>query len=88
MGMLIAIVMLAIQNAESGGDFQYNPHLRTRTDKNYPGVAAVPDGDTKLIRTLHLEPGDLEEPILFASRDPAFRGKSAVMERVGDASDG
>ena len=53
-------VTLAIQNAESGGDFQYSPHLRTPTDENYAGVEAVLDGDPGLIRTLHLEPGDLQ----------------------------
>ncbi len=53
-------VTLAIQNAESGGEFQYSPHLRTPTDENYAGVQAVLDGDPDLIRTLHLEPGDLQ----------------------------
>ena len=53
-------VTLAIQNAESGGEFQYSPHLRTPTDENYAGVQAVLDGDSDLIRTLHLEPGDLQ----------------------------
>jgi hypothetical protein len=53
-------VTLAIQNAESGGDFEYSPHLRTPTDENYAGVEAVLDGDSRLIRTLHLEPGDLQ----------------------------
>jgi hypothetical protein len=53
-------VTLAIQNAESGGNFEYSPHLRTPTDENYSGVEAVLDGDSTLIRTLHLEPGDLQ----------------------------
>jgi hypothetical protein len=53
-------VTLAIQNAESGGDFEYSPHLRTPTDENYPGVEAVLNGDAGLIRTLRLEPGDLQ----------------------------
>jgi hypothetical protein len=53
-------VTLAIQNAESGGDFEYSPHLRTPTDENYAGVEAVLDGDPSLIRTLRLEPGDLQ----------------------------
>jgi hypothetical protein len=53
-------VTLAIQNAEAGGDFEYSPHLRTPTDENYAGVEAVLDGDTTLVRTLHLEPGDLQ----------------------------
>ncbi len=53
-------VTLAIQNAEKGGDFEYSPHLRSPTDENYAGVEAVLDGDSNLIRTLHLEPGDLQ----------------------------
>ena len=53
-------VTLAIQNAESGGDFQYSPHLRSATDENYAGVERVLDGDPALIRTLVLEPGDLQ----------------------------
>ncbi len=53
-------VTLAIQNAESGGDFEYSPHLRSATDENYAGVEAVLDGDPSLIRTLRLEPGDLQ----------------------------
>ena len=53
-------VTLAIQNAETGGDFEYSPHLRSPTDENYAGVEAVLDGDSSLIRTLHLEPGDLQ----------------------------
>jgi hypothetical protein len=53
-------VTLAIQNAESGCDFEYSPHLRTPTDENYAGVEAVLDGARGLIRTLRLEPGDLQ----------------------------
>jgi len=53
-------VTLAIQNAEYGGDFEYSPYLRTPTDENYDGVGRVLDGDPSLIRTLRLEPGDLQ----------------------------
>ncbi|MCY7306252.1 MAG: hypothetical protein LH632_08900 [Rhodoferax sp.] len=53
-------VTLAIQNAESGGEFEYRAHLRTPTDENYPGVQAVLDGDTSRVVTLRLEPGDLQ----------------------------
>lgn len=53
-------VTLAIQNAEHGGEFEYSPHLRTPTDENYAGVERVLDGDPSLIRTLVLEPGDLQ----------------------------
>lgn len=53
-------VTLAIQNAEQGGDFEYSPYLRTPTDENYAGVERVLDGNQSLIRTLRLEPGDLQ----------------------------
>ena len=53
-------VTLAIQNADQGGAFEYSPHLRTPTDENYPGVEAVLDGDSTLISTLQLQPGDLQ----------------------------
>ena len=53
-------VTLAIQNADHGGDFEFSPNLRTPTDENYPGVEAVLDGDADLIRTLRLQPGDLQ----------------------------
>ena len=53
-------VTLAIQNAEQGGDFEYSPYLRTPTDENYAGVGRVLDDDRSLIRTLRLEPGDLQ----------------------------
>ena len=65
-------VTLAIQNAESGGEFEYSPHLRTPTDENYPGVQAVLDGDGRSVRTLHLEPGDLQ---IFRGRYSLHRVK-------------
>ena len=53
-------VTLAIQNAEHGGDFEYSPMVRSLTDENYEVVEKVLDGDKDLIRTLKLEPGDLQ----------------------------
>jgi hypothetical protein len=53
-------VTLAIQNAESGGDFEYSPMVRSLTDENYGIVEKVLDGDKTLIRALKLEPGDLQ----------------------------
>jgi len=53
-------VTLALQNAEAGGEFQYAACLRTPSDENYAGVEAVLDGDASKIRTLILEPGDLQ----------------------------
>ena len=53
-------VTLAIQNAERGGDFEYSPMVRSLTEENYEIVEKVLDGDKNLIRTLKLEPGDLQ----------------------------
>ena len=53
-------VTLAIQNAEHGGDFEYSPMVRSLTDENYEVVEKVLDGDKNLIKTLKLEPGDLQ----------------------------
>jgi hypothetical protein len=72
-------VTLAIQNADAGGDFQYSPRLRTATDENYAGVEAVLDGDPKLIRTLVLEPGDLQ---IFKGRYSLHRVMPLAGSRV------
>ena len=53
-------VTLAIQNADTGGCFQYSPNLRTPTDENYASVERVLDGEPSLIKSLDLEPGDLQ----------------------------
>lgn len=53
-------VTLAIQNAESGGEFEYSPMVRSLTEENYEKVERVLDGDKDLIKTLLLEPGDLQ----------------------------
>jgi hypothetical protein len=53
-------VTLAIQNAESGGAFEYSPNIRTATDENYAAVEAVLDNDRERIRTAPLAPGDLQ----------------------------
>jgi len=53
-------VTLAIQNAESGGNFEYSPMVRSLTDENYSVVEKVLDGDKELIKTICLEPGDLQ----------------------------
>jgi len=53
-------VTLAIQNAESGGVFEYSPNVRTATDENYAVVESVLDDDRRRIRTAPLAPGDLQ----------------------------
>jgi hypothetical protein len=72
-------VTLAIQNAEQGGDFEYSPYLRTPTDENYEGVERVLDGDPSLIRTLRLEPGDLQ---IFKGRYSLHRVTPLVGQRL------
>lgn len=53
-------VTLAIQNAESGGEFEYSPMVRSLTDENYEKVERILDGDKSMIKTVRLEPGDLQ----------------------------
>jgi hypothetical protein len=73
-------VTLAIQNAESGGEFEYSPGLRSATDENYAGVERVLDGDPSLIRTLVLEPGSTDIPgAVFAAPGHAAAGYTAPL---------
>lgn len=53
-------VTLAIQNGECGGAFEYAPNLRTATEENFDGVSRVLDGTSDKVRTLELQPGDLQ----------------------------
>ncbi|MEM9470589.1 MAG: hypothetical protein AAGA00_01435 [Pseudomonadota bacterium] len=53
-------VTLAIQNADQGGEFEYCPNLRTPDEENYAGVAAVLDEQSPDVKTLVLQPGDLQ----------------------------
>ncbi|MEO0343712.1 MAG: phytanoyl-CoA dioxygenase family protein [Pseudomonadota bacterium] len=57
-------VTLAIQNAEGGGAFQYAPNIR-KEGENFEEVARVLDETSNNVKTLHLEPGDLQ---LFKGR--------------------
>ena len=72
-------VTLAVQNAERGGDFEYSPHLRSSSDENYEGVERVLDNDRSLIRTLRLEPGDLQ---IFKGRYSLHRVTPLEGERL------
>lgn len=53
-------VTLAIQNGEDGGAFEYVPNLRSAAEENFSTVASVLDGNRALVRTLELQPGDLQ----------------------------
>ena len=57
-------VTLAIQNAESGGAFEYAPGIR-EGGENFDEVRRVLDGTSDKVRVLDLEPGDLQ---LFRGR--------------------
>jgi hypothetical protein len=52
-------VTLAIQNAESGGAFEYAAGIRDG-DENYPEVSRVLNGTSNKLTVLNLQPGDLQ----------------------------
>ncbi len=52
-------VTLAIQNAESGGAFEYAPGIR-EGGENFEEVTRVLDGTSDKVTVLELEPGDLQ----------------------------
>lgn len=53
------VVSLAIQSAESGGDFEVAPRIRSENDERYDDVAAVLSGDRSRVETLPMRPGTL-----------------------------
>ena len=57
-------VTMALQNAEEGGEFEYAPNIRTGGE-NFVEVQKVLDGTSGKVKTLRLEPGDLQ---LFRGR--------------------
>jgi len=52
-------VTLALQNAESGGAFEYAPNIR-KGGENFEAVSAVLNETSDAVRILNLEPGDLQ----------------------------
>ena len=53
------VVSLAIQSAESGGDFEVVPRIRSADDEHYEDVAAVLAGDRTRVEILPMRPGTL-----------------------------
>jgi hypothetical protein len=53
------VVSLAIQSAESGGDFEVVPRIRGAEDERYDDVAAVLAGDHSRVERLPMRPGTL-----------------------------
>jgi hypothetical protein len=70
-------VTLAIQNAQSGGAFEYAAGIR-EGDENFPEVKRVLDGTSDKLTVLHLEPGDLQ---LFRGRYSLHRVAPLFGER-------
>jgi hypothetical protein len=59
------VVSLAIQSAESGGDFEVAPRIRSADDEHYDDVAAVLAGDRRSVQTLAMHAGTL---LIFEGR--------------------
>ena len=64
------VVSLALRDAETGGDFEVAPKLRSDTDENYPGVARVLAGERDAVTRLPMTPGTL---LIFAGRHSLHR---------------
>jgi hypothetical protein len=64
------VVSLAIQSAESGGDFEVAPRIRSQDDEHYADVAAVLAGDRTRVETLPMRPGTL---LVFEGRHSLHR---------------
>lgn len=56
---------LMLQEAVDGGLFEYAPNLRSPDDECYPQVQRILHGDRSGVKTLKLEPGDIQ---LFKGR--------------------
>jgi len=64
------VVSLAIQDAETGGDFEMVPKLRSADDEQYDRVNQVFSGDHREVVTLAMTPGTL---LVFEGRNSLHR---------------
>ena len=64
------VVSLALQDADSGGDFEVAPFIRTAVDEHYDDVAGVLGGDRAPLTVLPMMPGTL---LVFAGRNSMHR---------------
>jgi hypothetical protein len=77
------VVSLAIQDAETGGDFEMVPKLRSADDEQYDRVQSVFNGDHTEVVTLAMTPGTL---LVFEGRNSLHRVspiKGATLRHVG-----
>ncbi len=75
-------VTVLVQDADSGGEFQYYPAIRSATDENFDTIQAVLDGGDAISRsegvhTLELRPGDLQ---IFRGRHSLHRVKRVAAD--------
>lgn len=54
------IVTLMSRQPESGGQFEYCPRIRNPDSENFDGVQRVLEGDRSAVKSLQLQPGDLQ----------------------------
>lgn len=54
------VVTILTQKPDAGGLFEYCPGIRSAHDENLDAVAGVLDGERRYVRTLDLNPGDLQ----------------------------
>ena len=75
-------VTVLVQDADSGGEFQYCPAIRSATDENFDTIQAVLDGAETIgrsegVHTLELRPGDLQ---IFRGRHSLHRVKRVAAD--------
>ena len=54
------IVTMMTRQSDQGGEFQYAPGIRSPNGENFDAVENVLDGDLSQVKSLALEPGDLQ----------------------------
>jgi predicted 2-oxoglutarate/Fe(II)-dependent dioxygenase YbiX len=59
------VVSIPLQDSESGGEFEFVRHIRSKDAENYDDVAAILRGGTKNVERMRMPPGSL---ILFEGR--------------------
>jgi hypothetical protein len=64
------VVSLALQDADTGGDFEVAPFIRSADDEHYDDVASVLGGERKRLTVLPMNPGTL---LVFAGRHSMHR---------------
>lgn len=72
------VVSLAVQESESGGDFECVPRTRSADEERYDEVAAILAGDDSRVVTIPMTPGTL---MLFEGRHTLHRVSDIVGPR-------